>query len=60
MLAAMAPVPIRGENYSRKPLPLHPPATVMPRYDLRIPILPRQVQLLIGEALFHEHDAPPV
>ncbi len=60
LLAAFPPTPIKSENYSRNPLPPHTAATVTPRYDLRVSVLPRHVRLLIGEELFHEHDAPPV
>lgn len=49
-----------NESYSRKPLLLHPSPSIPPKYDLRAPAPPRHLRLLIGEALFHEQDAPLV
>ena len=55
MSAAIALSPIRTESYAMKPLLLHPSPRLSPSYDLRVPVPPRQVRLLIGEIPFYEH-----
>lgn len=53
--AAIPLAPIKTESYSMKPLLLHPSPRLSPSYDLRVPVPPRQVRLLIGELPFYEH-----
>ncbi|QXE89017.1 hypothetical protein [Geomonas subterranea] len=58
MILIAKPTPHRRENRPQKQALLDRSATVIPRHDLRMPQLPRQVRLFMGEGLFSPQDAP--
>ena len=60
VLAAIQSAPSHRENHPKKQPLLNRTATVVPRYDLRRPLPPRHVRLIIGEGLFCQQDAPVV
>ena len=60
MLTAIQLTTVKTESPSGKPLLLHPSTRVVHRDDLRMPVLPRHVRLLIGEELFYGQNPPLV
>lgn len=60
MLLAIPQIRIRREKQPGKSLPLHHSTDILPKYDLRVSVIPRHVRLLIGEDVFHEQHGPLV